>query len=514
MRVAKLAAAGLGLTCLLTGCVSASATPAAPPSHQRLVWGPCSPQQQELKEAGAQCAKVTVPLDYSDPGGRTIRIAVSRIKATAKHGQRRGVLLSNPGGPGGPGLASTLLLRPALKDAADRYDLIGFDPRFLGESTPIACDPAAPTPAPGPTTTRREDFEQSVRSARDTARRCQEHGDNAQLLPHATTRNVARDMDAIRAALGERRLSYYGVSYGADLGAVYTQMFPRRTDRVVIDSSTDPSDTQYELFQRAGRPLEEALDAWAGWTARQDGTYRLGSTPAEVRASVQRLLDGAERRPVTVSGVRLDAPLLRLVLRQLIQHEEYDPALAATVRDLADAAAGRPVEPGPELAAMLEMLASPEMADSMLGGTLFMCGDRGWPAGGWPGNPETYWRNMERSRAAQPVFGPLVNSMIAPCAFWTSTSREPATVIGNDVPVLMLQARRDNNVPYEGALALHHRLTGSRLVTADIRSHGVYGRGFDGLTPVPCADRAVNDYLRGGPLPAADLSCPGTGEDR
>lgn len=292
-------------------------------------------------------------------------------------------------------------------------------------------------------------------------------------------------MDAIRAALGERRLSYYGVSYGADLGAVYTQMFPRRADRVVIDSSTDPSASQYELFQRAGKPLEEALDAWAGWTARHDDTYRLGSTRAEVRSSVQRLLDGAERRPVTVSGVRLDAPLLRLVLRQLIQHEEYDPALAGTVRDLADAAAGRPVEPGPELAAMLELLASPELADSMLGGALFMCGDSGWPAGGWPGDPETYWRNMEASRATQPVFGPLVNGMMAPCAFWRSTSREPATVIGNDVPVLMLQARRDNNVPYEGALALHHRLTGSRLVTADIRSHGVYGRGLDGLTPSP-----------------------------
>ncbi|MFJ1543769.1 alpha/beta hydrolase [Streptomyces sp. NPDC088246] len=516
MRVASLATAGLGLTCLLAGTVPASAAPATPsaPAHQRLVWGPCSPQQQELNEAGAQCAKVTVPLDYSDPGGPTIRIAVSRIKTDAKHGKRRGILLSNPGGPGGPGLANTLYLRSALKDVADGYDLIGFDPRFLGESTPIACDPAAPTPAPGPTTTRREDFERSVRSARDTARRCLEHGDNARLLPHATSRNVARDMDAIRAALGERRLSYYGVSYGADLGAVYTQMFPRRADRIVIDSSTDPTATQYELFQRAGKPLEEALDAWAGWTARHDGTYRLGKTPVQVRSTVQQLLDGAERRPVTVSGVRLDAPLLRLVLRQLIQHEEYDPALAATVRDLADAAAGRPVEPGPELAAMLELLASPELADSMLGGTLFMCGDSGRPAGGWPRNPETYWKNMEASRATQPVFGPLVNSMIAPCAFWTSTSREPATVIGNDVPVLMLQARRDNNVPYEGALALHRRLTGSRLVTADIRSHGVYGRGLDGLTPVPCADRAVNDYLREGTLPGADLTCSRTGEDR
>lgn len=509
MRVIRLATAGLGLTCLLAGGIPASASPAPPRASagQALTWGPCSAQQEELRAAGARCAKVTVPLDYARPGGPTIEIAVSRIAAKAGPGKRRGILLSNPGGPGGTGLDNTLYLRPALKDAADRYDLIGFDPRFLGESTPVTCAPAAPVPAPGPTTTRRAEFDRAVDDARDTARRCQGHGDNARLLPHATSRNVARDMDAIRAALGERRLSYYGVSYGADLGAVYAQMFPHRADRIVLDSSTDPTATQYQLFQRAGQPLEEALDDWAGWAALHDGTYRLGSTPARVRARVEELLDGAERRPVEVSGVRLTAPVLRLVLRQFIQHEEYDPALASTVHDLVEAAAGRPVEPGPELAAMLELLASPELADSMLGGAVFMCGDSGWPAGGWPKEPETYWRNMESSRVSQPVFGPLVNAMTAPCAFWQSTSREPATVIGNQVPLLMLQARRDNNVPYEGALALHRRLTGSRLVTADIRAHGVFGRGLDGLTPVPCADRAVVDYLRDGTLPAADVTC-------
>ncbi|MYY02921.1 MULTISPECIES: alpha/beta hydrolase [unclassified Streptomyces] len=509
MRVIRLATAGLGLTCLLAGGVPASASPAppGPSAGQALVWGPCPARQEELRAAGARCAKVTVPLDHARPGGPTIEIAVSRIAAKAGPGKRRGILLSNPGGPGGTGLANTLYLRPALKDAADRYDLIGFDPRFLGESTPVICDPATPVPAPGPTTTRRAEFDRSVDDARDTARRCEGHDDNARLLPHATSRNVARDMDAIRAALGERGLSYYGVSYGADLGAVYAQMFPHRADRIVLDSSTDPTATQYQLFQRAGRPLEEALDDWAGWAALHDGTYRLGSTPARVRAGVEELLDGAERRPVEVSGVRLTAPVLRLVLRQFIQHEEYDPALASTVHDLVEAAAGRPVEPGPELAAMLELLTSPELADSMLGGAVFMCGDSGWPAGGWPKDPEAYWRNMESSRVSQPVFGPLVNAMTAPCAFWKSTSREPATVIGNQVPLLMLQARRDNNVPYEGALALHRRLTGSRLVTADMRAHGVFGRGLDGLTPVPCADRAVVGYLRDGTLPAADVTC-------
>ncbi len=489
MRVASAVTAGLGLAGLLaSGVAAATAAPLPPKKAPRaLSWGPCSSDQKELSEAGAQCAKVTVPLDYADPGGRTIQLAISRVKA--KSPQRRGILLSNPGGPGGTGLAHTLALRPALKDTADHYDLIGFDPRFLGESTPLTCGPAPRPTQPGPTTTPREDFEASVRAARDTARRCQEHGDNADLLPHASTRNVARDMDAIRAALGERTLSYYGVSYGADLGAVYTQLFPRRADRVVLDSSTDPAATQYELFQRSGAPAEAAL------------------TP-RLRTDVRELLSRAERHPVPVKGQRLNAALLRIIFKQLVQHEEYDPQLTSVVADLKRAAAGEEVEPGPALAGLLDLLSSPELESSMVGGAVFMCGDGGWPAGGWPKNPETYWKNMQRSRATQPVFGPYVNSMIAPCAFWKDEPREPGTKIGNDVPVLMLQARHDNNVPYEGALALHRRLTGSRLLTADIRSHGVYGRGDHGLTPVPCADRAVNTYLRDGKLPAADLTCP------
>ncbi|WP_199782955.1 alpha/beta hydrolase, partial [Streptomyces alboniger] len=276
---------------------------------------------------------------------------------------------------------------------------------------------------------------------------------------------------------------------GADLGAVYTQLFPRRADRVVLDSSTDPAATQYELFQRSGAPAEAALDG-------------------QVRDDVRALLRRAEQRPIPVKGQRLNAPLLRMIFKQLVQHEENDPQLKSVAADLKKAAAGEEVEPGPALAGLLELLASPELESSMTGGAIFMCGDGGWPAGGWPKNPETYWQNMQRSRAAQPVFGPYVNGMIAPCAFWRGEPREPGTRIGNDVPVLLLQARHDNNVPYEGALALHRRLTGSRLLTADIRAHGVYGRGNDGLTPVPCADRAVNTYLRDGKLPAADLTCP------
>ncbi|MFE0061034.1 alpha/beta hydrolase [Streptomyces sp. NPDC059003] len=506
MRLTPWLAAGLGLAGILAGAGPATAHKAAPPPGPR--WGACPAEQKELVAAGAECAKVAVPLDYADPGGRTIRIAVSRVKAKDQ-AHRRGILLSNPGGPGGTGLANTLALKETLGKVGDQYDLIGFDPRFLGDSTPISCGPAGPQDPPRKKTSPRQDFEDGAARARRTADRCFAHGDNAALLPHASTRNVARDMDAIRAALGERKLSYYGVSYGADLGAVYTQLFPRRADRIVIDSSTDPDATQYELFQRAGKPQEAGLDEWAAWTARHADTYHLGRTAKEVRGNVQRLLKRAETRPIPLAGTRISAPLTRLFLRQFVQHAENDAALARTVRTLVDAAEGKDVEPNSELAALLGFLNSPDVEASMTGGAIFMCGDGGWPAGGWPEDSETYWKNMQRSRATQPVFGPLVNDMTAPCAFWKSTPREPGTrIVNNHVPVLMLQAVRDNNVPYDGALALHRKLKGSRLLSADIRSHGVYGRGAEGKTPVPCADDAVNAYLGGRKLPARDLTCP------
>ncbi|WP_067460112.1 alpha/beta hydrolase [Actinomadura macra] len=514
-RIATATALGVaGLVCW-TGAAGASVPAPRSPSSglsrylgQHLDWGACPADAADLTKAGAQCAQVTAPLDYAAPDGPTITLAISRIEARDR-AHRRGVLLANPGGPGGPGLEYAALMKPAMKDAADRYDLIGFDPRFVGRSTPIYC---GASPRPQPTHSRREAFEASVRSARETARRCYEHGNNAALLPHASSRNVARDMDLIRAVLGERRLSYYGVSYGGDLGAVYTQMFPRRADRIVIDSVTDPALTQYENFQAAGPAQERGLDEWAAWTARRSDEYKLGATPRQVRTSVERVVSTVDGGPLRFGDFTLDASALGLVLRQLVANEESNPVLARSVRNLVDAAAGQDVQPVPELRMWLELFnkPTPELDNLFNSGNAFLCGDGGWPAGGWPSDPERYWRNIENARRTQPVFAATANG-IFPCPFWKTAPREPGVAIGNRVPLLLLQARRDNNVPYTGAVALHRKLEGSRMISADIRSHGVFGRGVDGLTPVPCADRAVNAYLRTGALPAADLNCAAPG---
>ncbi|MDQ1647260.1 MAG: hypothetical protein QOJ50_3444, partial [Cryptosporangiaceae bacterium] len=197
-------------------------------SQQRISWGTCRTGPADkvgaaLDTAGAQCGTVTVPVDYREPAGRTLTVAISRRKATDP-AHRRGILLINPGGPGAPGLEQ-VLLAPYLPAVAARYDLIGMDPRFTGRSTPLGCQWHTDTflRSAGPD---RASFEQSADLARELAASCAPG--NAGLLPHASTLNTARDMDLIRAVLGEEKLSYFGVSYGTYLGALYLQLFGAR----------------------------------------------------------------------------------------------------------------------------------------------------------------------------------------------------------------------------------------------------------------------------------------------
>ncbi|GLK14186.1 alpha/beta hydrolase [Streptosporangium carneum] len=482
---------------------------AAPPGlarfqRQEIAWhrcqtGPDDATGKELDEAKAQCAEVVVPLDYSRPGGRTIKVAISRLKATDP-GRRRGALLYNPGGPGVPATYLVLQVKRVAPTVAARYDLIGMDPRFVGHSTPLNCDwPSVAVGSAGPD---RRSFDRTAELAKDLASRCAAHRD---VLPHASTRNTARDMDVIRAALGETKLSYLGSSYGTYLGEVYLQLFPRRADRVVLDSAIDPDRFGPDSARTQGPALAGVLRNWASWAARHHDRYDLGATAAQVLATVNRINQAVNRGPLRVGDHRLDSRLLPLILFNVTggDSDEAYGSFAADIRVLRDAARGVKVTPTPVLDQVLAGFASPDADGTSSVQNAIMCADRAASR-----DPEAYYRDIQAHRADEPLFGPLIRNL-TPCSFWPASPAEPPTKVRNAVPVLMVGATGDPGVPYADQLAAHRALTGSRMVTLrGAFRHTVYGGLFAPRNT--CVDDAVNGYLVDGVLPAEDATCANT----
>ncbi|MFB4315214.1 alpha/beta hydrolase [Actinomadura sp. 21ATH] len=485
----------------MTALSAAVAHPASADANRspQLDWKPCAQGADdalggELDKAGAQCAELTVPLDHSKPGGRTIELGLSRLPATDR-ADRIGTLVLNSGGPGEPTLGMPLKTRAAMKDVAARYDIIGLDPRFVGRSTPIDCGwPIGMWLRSAGQTRARFDHQAAVQ--RDLAERCaRRHGD---VLPYAGTRDTARDVDAVRRALGERRISFLGYSYGAYLGAVYTQMFPGRTDRVVLDSAGDPRKWGPRATQGTEEEAERALRGWAAWAAERHGTYGLGATTARVLATVDAIVAAAEERPLRVGSFEVDEQVVPYILAGSgDDRPEKRAGFASMVRTLNEAAHRRPAAPDPEfegfLAFVLTSAGSPLVSPSVA----ITCADRAAPR-----DPDTYWNDVERSRARHPLFGPLKNNLW-PCAFWPTAPREPLTRVGNSTPALIVAATGDTATTYEGSRAMHRALTGSRLLTLrDTTAHGIYGEYGSA-----CVDAKVNAYLATGALPETDQSC-------
>jgi pimeloyl-ACP methyl ester carboxylesterase len=509
-RLVSRAAAGAAL-CLVGSFALAASPAAAQPDraatadplarfhHQNLVWkscllGPDDETGKELQQAGARCADVTVPLDYDAPDGRTITVAISRIRGTDT-AHRVGALLLNGGGPGGQTLGDPPWVRTSMKQVAERYDVVGVDPRFVGRSTPLDCHWPTGSFLRGAGTDR-AGFDRAAAFAGELARRCRTY--EGDVLPYVTTRNTARDLDVIRAALGERRISYLGYSYGSYLGQVYATMFPGRTDRVVLDGVVAPDGYGPRLLRGTEPANRHALRGWAAWTAARDTTYGLGATRSAVLAAVDRIQAAAARTPLSVGGHRVDAQVLPVVLLNGLSQDNdtaYD-AFAQAVRDLRRAADGDTVTPSPRLAEALDFLLTG--ADSSYGSvqTAILCGDVAAPR-----DAGTYWRDVQRARARDALFGPVTNN-IGPCAFWDAP-RERPTTIRADLPALLVNATGDPRTTYRSARTVRRDWPSSRLVTLrDADQHAVYG-----VFGSSCADTAVNTYLATGHLPSADVTC-------
>ncbi|MDX2971994.1 alpha/beta fold hydrolase [Kribbella solani] len=480
-----------GLSLLLPGT--------APAQADQLAWHKCSTGPEDevgtsLDAAGAQCAELQVPLNYSAPNGRKITLAIARRSATDT-AHKQGTLVVNVGGPEASRQGVTWFLdkNPSL---AAKYDVVGIDPRFFGRSTPLEC--GYPTNLylqsvqyGSPT---RVDFQKSTAVARDLAARCAPYKD---LLPYASTRNIARDLDVVREQLGVPRLSYFGVSYGTYLGAVYLQMFPDHADRFVLDSAHAP-DNYGPNWTRETAPADAAaLADWAGWAAQRNAQYRLGTTRAAVLAAVDRIAAATRRGPVQVGTHQVTAAMLPGLLLTVDDTDASYAEFSAQVRVLRDAAAGLVVTPTPSQEQRFQLYDLTDVIPefSFSANTANQCADRATSR-----DPETYYRDIQAHRTTEPLYGPLARD-INPCAFWPTSPVEQPTTIANSRPALILSASGDPALPYPGQLAMHHALRGSRLITLqNSYRHGVYGAS-------PCADTPTNNYLSNGHLPPRDLTC-------
>lgn len=473
--------------CTAVGLAAAAVPVAA--SAGTIRWGACPPSSAEL-DPRQQCATVRVPLDYADPGGRQIELAVSRIPATEPL-RLRGVLLLNPGGPGTEGLGMpgtfTAQAGPGAGPLA-AYDLVGFDPRGVGRSAPVTCgltpaETAVGLPLPAPDGS----IDANVDYARSAARRCA--AASGDVLPFITTGNTARDLDQIRRALGEERISYYGGSYGTYLGAVYASLFPARTDRMVLDSAVDPATVWYDQFRTQG----------AGMTARFPD---LGE-PAETYLALVSRLDS---RPVALEGlpVPLDGNAVRYLTFNLLYQDAalpYIPQAWAAAAALADGRAS--AEQVSLLQAVFTKIApavstSPGVpADNALAAAYAIaCGE-----GRWPVDVSVYRRNVRLDRARYPLSGGFAANLW-PCAFWETPATRPTTIAPSGPRVLVLQNERDPATPLASGRGMREALGDrARLVTVDAGGHGVYG--MHGA----CADDIVDAYLVDGAWPARDTSC-------
>jgi pimeloyl-ACP methyl ester carboxylesterase len=481
--LAVLMATQMAALTMLIGPTS-QAAPAA------LRFGPCPPDVSKPYPR-MQCATVEVPLNYNAPAGERIPLTISRLPARNR-ATRRGVLLVNPGGPGGPGVSFAGELSQALPPAVlDSYDLIGFDPRNTGHSAPIHCaDPETywkdPLPDPDSPATRALNW----RRASEYSNACAQHA--GKYLPFLTTVDNARDIDQIRAALGESKINYLGYSYGTYLGAVYGQLFPHRVDRMILDSSVNPDPASVWYRDNFGQdvPAQRRLNEFFDWIARYDGVFHLGANRAQVAAAWTGILNDLRAKPHGPLG---PYEFIDITFSTLYGEKQW-PSLAHAISDYRVRHDDR---------ALVSNVSPKDSASENLNSVYnaVECADSAWPPSHaqWDGD-------AQRMRHQAPLAAWYNMWSVAPCATWRAPHGRPIRITGAGLPrILMFNSVDDMATPYVGALAMHRSLPSSVLVTeTNAGEHGVYA-----LSGNAVATRWGTDYLVHGTLPRGDIRIPG-----
>jgi pimeloyl-ACP methyl ester carboxylesterase len=465
------------------------------PSHSTLHWHSCS---GELATGGVpDCTMLSVPLNYADPGGRHISLALDMIPATAPPSQQQGVLLVNPGGPGGDGLPLAAEVAQGISPsvAAD-YDIVGFDPRGVGSSVPaLSCDPSffsGVRPNYVPANPAAEQV--LINRAKMYAGDCEQKF--GWLLPYMTTQDVARDLDSIRAAFGVAKINYYAFSYGTYIGEVYATLFPSRIRRMVLDSTVDPTGVWYTDNIDQDYAFQGRIAAFFAWVAKYDGTYHLGGTAAQVQAAWYQARNQLLAHPVDgmIGADEFDDTFLEGGYL-----DELWPALAQALSSYLNS--GQTAD-----------LIAQYQADGTQNENEFavynavQCSDVNWP------RSFAYWTADTEMVYKKAPFQAWDNAWFnASCAFWPVRGpAKPLQIKGAGLPgILMLQGTLDPATPYAGAQDAHKLLPSARMVV--VEGGGNHGQSLEQPSN-SCVQGYLNAYLATGALPEAagmvNATCP------
>ena len=514
---------------------------------QKLAWHTCGRDQ---------CALLTVPLDYADPSGKTIKLAVLKVPAQDKS-SRVGSLVVNPGGPGGSGVsyaaAGSLQFGTPLSRT---YDIVGFDPRGVGQSDPLKCIDTAQLDKlvafdPDPdTATERTDMDGLIHGF---GQGCLDH--SGDLARHMSTKEAARDMDVLRAALHEPKLNYLGASYGTFLGATYADLFPTHVGRFVLDGAIDPSLTNEQLSLQQAHGFETALRAYVKDCVDGGGCF-LGNTVDEGIAKIQAFLQGLDKtslptddsaRPLT-EGLGMLGVWMPLYVKDCVDGggcflgntvDEGIARIQAFLQGLDKAPlptddSARSLTEGlgtlgvwmplyvksywPQLTAGLKQ-AMEEHRGSVLLGLADLYTSRG-PSGYTDNSMEALYAvncldhddfipteqvpaHFAQFEQASPTFGRAFAFGLSTCSQWPVQSGQHTVALHapGAPPIVVIGTTRDPATPLAWAQALASQLQSGRLITRDGDGHTGFQRGNS------CVDDAVETWLIKGAPPKRDLKC-------
>ena len=464
--------------------------------------------------ASFKCGTVTVPLDYEHPDGQTIPLAVKKLPASdgdAEHGS----LFFNPGGPGISGIESMKDPSSMPESLRTGYDIIGFDPRGVGQSTPITCwsedeinqylanpssDTSNPTTPLKGVTSKNVAAQDKIDRGAANAARCAKHSQVPELLDHVGTRDVARDLDVLRATTGNAKLNYLGVSYGTYIGALYADLFPDRVGRTVLNGPMDPSKRETDRNAEAVAFKEGVLRQYVEHCRAQSACPLTGSTDEAV-AQLAAFVDGLDKNPLTAPGS--DATVntqeaTDIIVRLAVVQPDWEaltamltPAMtnhdgtlmAKTKQNMHDLSPETTVEEVVSTANSEIMLAAVTCNDNP---------DTGGAASEWDAQAAA-------ERKAHPFFGGLSSGTEAYCRGWGHRGTTPPqeTRAEGSAPILIVGTTGDSRTLYSWSQSLAGQLDNGHLFT-------VQGYGHGNLS---CATTAAFDFLVNGTVPAEGASC-------